>query len=110
MAVTDALDGHQVASVPIGDGPDAVVFDDDDATIYSSNGESGTITAVHQDDADHYRVSATIPTQVSARTEALDPKLHRLYLSAARFGATLLPNGRHTIEPGSFSVLMVGRP
>lgn len=110
MAVTDALDGHQVASVPIGEGPDAVVFDDDDATIYSSNGESGTITAVHQDDADHYRVSATIPTQVSARTEALDPKLHRLYLSAARFGATRLPNGRHTIEPDSFGILTVGRP
>ena len=110
MAVTDALDGHQVASVPIGEGPDAVLFDDADATIYSSNGESGTVTAVHQDDADHYRVSATIPTQVSARTEALDPKLHRLYLSAARFGTTRLPNGRHTIEPGSFSVLTVGRP
>ena len=110
MAVTDALDGHQVASVPIGDGPDAVVFDDADATIYSSNGESGTITAVHQDDADHYHVSATIPTQVSARTLALDPKLHRLYLSAARFGATRQPNGRHTIVPDSFGILTVGRP
>lgn len=110
MAVTDALDGHQVASVPIGEGPDAVEFDAADSTIYSSNGESGTITAVHQDDADHYRVSATIPTRVSARTEALDPKLHRLYLSAARFGATRQPNGRHTIVPDSFGILIVGHP
>jgi len=110
MAVTDALDGHQVASVPIGEGPDAVVFDAADSTIYSSNGESGTVTAVHQDDADHYRVSATIPTRVSARTEALDPKLHRLYLSAARFGATRQPNGRHMIVPDSFGILTVGRP
>jgi len=110
MAVTDALDGHQVASVPIGEGPDAVVFDAATSTIYSSNGESGTITAVHQDDSDHYHVSATIPTQVSARTEALDPKLHRLYLSAARFGTTRQPNGRHTIEPDSFGILTVGQP
>ncbi len=110
MAVTDTIDGHQVASVPIGDGPDAVVFDDAESTIYSSNGVSGTITAVHQDDADHYHVSATIPTRVSARTEALDPKLHRLYLSAARFGATRQPNGRHTIVPGSFGILTVGHP
>ena len=84
MAVTDANDGHQVASISIGDGPDAVVFDATASMIYSSNGESGTITAVHQDDADHYRVTATIPTQTSARTLALDPKRHRLYLSAAR--------------------------
>ncbi|WP_426688073.1 YncE family protein [Rhodanobacter ginsengiterrae] len=109
MAVTDALDGHQVASVPIGEGPDAVVFDDAESMIYSSNGESGTITAVHQDDADHYQVSATIPSQVSARTLALDPKLHRLYLSAARFDTALQPNGRHAIVPDSFGILTVGR-
>ncbi len=110
MAVTDAMDGHQVATVPIGKGPDAVVFDAADAMIYSSNGESGTITAVHEDDPDHYRVSATIPTQVSARTEVLDPKQHRLYLSAARLGHALQANGRHTIEPDSFGILTVGRP
>lgn len=110
MTVLDALDGHHVADVPIGDGPDGVVFDPAEAMLYSANGESGTITAVHEDDPDHYRVTATIPTQVSARTLALDPKLHRLYLSAARLGATRRANGRRTIEPDSFGVLTVGRP
>ncbi|RCS28627.1 YncE family protein [Rhodanobacter denitrificans] len=110
MAVLDAVDGHPVAKVPIGDGPDAVVFDAAEATIYSSNGESGTLTAVHEDDPDHYRVTVTIPTQASARTLALDPKLHRLYLSAARLGTARQANGRPTIEPDSFVVLTVGRP
>lgn len=110
MAVLDALDGHHVAEVPIGDGPDAVVFDPAEAMLYSANGESGGLTAVHEDDPDHYRVTATIPTQVSARTLALDPKLHRLYLSAARLGATRQANGRRTIEPDSFGILIVGRP
>jgi DNA-binding beta-propeller fold protein YncE len=110
MAVTDAADGHQVAMVPIGSGPDAVVFDATASMIYSSNGESGTITAVHQDDADHYRVTATIPTQTSARTLALDPKLHRLYLSAARLGKTRQANGRPTMEPNSFGIITVGQP
>ncbi|MGH8157519.1 MAG: YncE family protein [Rhodanobacter sp.] len=109
MAVTDATDGHHVATVVIGDGPDAVVFDAADAMVYSSNGESGTITAVHEDDPNHFTVTATIPTQTSARTLALDPKLHRLYLSAARWGATKQANGRPTIEPNSFSILTVGR-
>ena len=110
MAVLDALDGHRVADVPIGDGPDAVVFDPAEAMIYSANGGSGTITAVHEDDPDHYRVTATIPTQASARTLALDPTLHRLSLSAARLGATRRANGRRTIEPDSFGILTVGRP
>jgi DNA-binding beta-propeller fold protein YncE len=110
MAVLDAVDGHHVADVPIGDGPDGVVFDPADAMVYSANGQSGTITAVHEDDPDHYRVTATVPTQASARTLALDPKLHRLYLSAARLDATRQANGRRTIEPDSFVVLTVGRP
>ncbi|MDQ6648457.1 MAG: YncE family protein [Pseudomonadota bacterium] len=108
MAVTDTDDGHQVATVPIGDGPDAVTFDAARSMIYSSNGESGTITAVHEDDADHFTVAATIPTQVSARTLALDPKLHRLYLSAARLGAAKKAGQRAPIEPNSFSMLVVG--
>jgi len=108
MAVTDATNGHQVGIVAVGDGPDAVVFDATNAMVYSSNGQSGTITAVHEDDPDHYRVTATIRTQPSARTLALDPKLHRLYLSAARFGATRQANGRPAIEPDSFGILTVG--
>ncbi len=108
MAVTDADDGHHVATVPIGDGPDAVAFDAAQSMIYSSNGESGTITAVHESDPDHYSVVATIPTQVSARTLALDPKLHRLYLSAARLGVAKKAGERAPIKPGSFSMLVVG--
>ena len=108
MAITDADDGRQVATVPIGKGPDAVAFDAARSMIYSSNGESGTITAVHENDPDHYSVVATVPTQVSARTLALDPKLHRLYLSAARRGIAKNAGERAPIEPGSFSVLVVG--
>lgn len=108
MAVVDAASGRVVTTVAIGDGPDAVVFDDAKRMVYSSNGESGNITAVRETDADHYRVTATIPTQVSARTLALDPRTHRLYLSAATFGATRQANGRPSIEPGSFTVLVVG--
>ncbi|HWX67552.1 MAG TPA: YncE family protein [Rhodanobacter sp.] len=110
MVVTDAGDGHHVATVPVGEGPDAVVFDAAEAMVYSSNGESGNITAVHEDDPDHFTVTATIPTQTSARTLALDPQQHRLYLSAARLGSASQPNGRPAVQPDSFSILVVGRP
>lgn len=110
MVVLDADNGHLVATQPIGDGPDAVVFDDAAATAYSSNGESGTITAVHEDDPTHFRVTGTIATQPSARTLALDPRSHRLYLSAAQWGKTKQANGRPSIVPDSFAILTVGQP
>jgi YVTN family beta-propeller protein len=109
MAIVDTDNGHLVTTAAIGDGPDAVVFDDATATVYSSNGESGTITAVHEDAPDHYSVTANIPTQPSARTLALDPRTHRLYLSAAQLSATKQANGRRSMVPDSFSILTVGQ-
>lgn len=110
MAVTNAENGQAVARVPIGEGPDAVVFDEVASMAYSSNGESGDITAVRQKDADHYSVVASIPTQPSARTLALDPKLHRLYLSAAKWASPPKEGTRPAIVPDSFTVLTVGTP
>jgi len=110
MAVTNADTGKVVAQVPIGEGPDAVVFDEGTSMVYSSNGESGDITAVREKDADHYNVVATIATQPSARTLALDPKLHRLYLSAAKWAAPPKEGARPDVVPDSFEVLTVGTP
>lgn len=110
MAVVDADSGKLVASVAIGEGPDAVVFDEGTGMVFSSNGESGDITAVHQADADHYSVTATVPTQPSARTMALDPKLHRLYLSAATLAGPAQEGHHPAIKPDSFTVLTVGKP
>ena len=110
MAVTDASTGEVVATVPIGKGPDAVVFDAANEMIYISNGESGTLTVVHQDDADHYTVRATIPTQLGARTLALDPVHHRLYLPTASFETGKDTSGRPKMKSGSFVLLAVDQP
>lgn len=82
MVVTDADDGHQVATVAIGDGPDAARFDPATRLVYSSN-HDGTLTIVHEDDTNHYRVVANVPTQDGARTMALDRATHRIWLVAA---------------------------
>lgn len=106
MAVTDAVDGHHVANVPIGNGPDAAGFDPARRLVFSSNGESGTLTVVHEDDATHYRVIANVPTQRSARTLALDHAHGAVFLSAARV-KDVPGGGRPVPEPDSFSVLVV---
>jgi DNA-binding beta-propeller fold protein YncE len=113
LVVTDAASGRSITSVPIGEGPDAAEFDADRALLFSSNGEDGTLTVIHQDDADHYSVIATVKTQESARTMALDAKSHRIYTVAAKFGpepaATAdQPHPRAPVLEGTFKVLVIG--
>jgi YVTN family beta-propeller protein len=112
MVVTNGDSGAQVAQVPIGRGPDAAAYDEKRGLVFSSNGE-GTLTVVHQESADHYRVLATVKTQVGARTMALDPVTGRVYLVTADFGpppspTPEQPHPRPTPLPDSFTVLVVG--
>jgi DNA-binding beta-propeller fold protein YncE len=112
MAVVAADSGKVVTTIPIGDGPDAVAFDPERKLIFSSNGQDGTITIIKEESADKYSVLETDTTEKSARTLALDSKMHSLYLSAAQFGAPPAatsdnPHPRPKIVPGSFHVLIV---
>jgi len=112
MAVTDSTSGKAVARVVIGSGPDAAAFDPDLSMVFSSNGMDGTLTVIHQETPDEYRVVATVTTQVSARTMVLDPATHKIYLAAAKLAATppatdAQPHPRPAIVPDSFSILTV---
>jgi DNA-binding beta-propeller fold protein YncE len=112
MLMMDSINGKIVASVPIGSGVDANAFDDDLQLAFSSNGE-GSVTIAHEDSPSKLTVVQTLKTQPSARTMALDPRTHRIYLAAATFqpapppqpGA---PRRRPPIVPGSFKVLVYG--
>ena len=112
MAVTDAVNGKQVALVPIGEHPDAAGYDQKRGLVYSSNGE-GTLSVVHQDSADRYSVVQSLPTQRGARTMALDAATGKVYLVTSDFGpappATAeQPHPRPAMMPDSFVVLVVG--
>ena len=114
MAVTDSSNGRQVASVPIGEGPDAARYDARRGLVFSSNGHSGTLTVVREITPDRYDVLANVPTQKSARTMALDEATGRVYLSAAELGprpapSAANPHPRPTLKPGSFTILVVGQ-
>lgn len=109
MVVSDADAGRVVAKIAIGEGPDAVVYDDTSHSIYSSNGQSGNVTVIHQTDADHYRLASTVTTQPGARTEALDPLTQRLYLSAGKRSSAKDSLGHAMTMPNTFEVLVVGQ-
>ena len=111
MAVVNADSGQVIATVAIGDGPDAAAYDPGRKLVFSSNGE-GTLTVVRQDSPDKYTVLENVPTERSARTMSLDLKTHKIYLSAAQLGAVPEatadnPHPRPKIVPGSFHVLVV---
>jgi len=114
MAVTDSMSGRQVARIAIGEGSDAAAFDAGLGFVFSSNGADGTLTLVHEETPDSYRVIATVQTQKSARTMALDPATHKIYLAAARLGIAPArtaeqPHRRPSIVPDSF-VILVAEP
>ena len=113
MAVINADNGKLVATLPIGSGVDATAFDPESQLAFSSNGE-GTLTVVHEDAPEKFTVVETIATQKGARTMALDPKSHKVFLITAEFGPPPAPTAeqprpRPTVIPGTFTLLVFGK-
>jgi YVTN family beta-propeller protein len=109
MAVVNADTGKIVATPKVGEGPDAAAFDPGTDTAFSSNGETGTLTVIHEDTPDKYSVIENVPTKKSARTMALDLKTHALYLPAA----DMIPPGPGqkwpSPKPGTMQLLIVSK-
>lgn len=113
MMVVDSKSGKIVAKVPIGKRVDGVVFDPKLKMAFSSNGE-GTITVVQEVSANEFKVVETIKTELGARTIAIDPDTHHLFVSTAQYGETPaatpeVTNPRPKVLPGTFMVLEYGK-
>ncbi|MFZ6845231.1 YncE family protein [Undibacterium sp. RuTC16W] len=83
MIVTDAKTGKKVAAVDIGEHPDAVIYDQETSTIFSSNGDAGgSLSVIHQRDVNNYDLVENIKTAQGAKTMAMDMKSKKIYLPA----------------------------
>ncbi|MEK6371681.1 MAG: YncE family protein [Acidobacteriota bacterium] len=109
MAVTDAQTLRVITTLPIGKGTDGAAFDDASQRAFSSNGADGTVTVVHELSPDKFVVEETVPTARGARTIALDPKTHHLFLATAQFGPPVEGQRRPAVIEGTFELLEVGR-
>jgi len=116
MLMMDSVTGKVIASVPIDQGVDANAFDSGTQLAFSSNGE-GTLTVAHEETPDKLTVIQNLKTQHGARTMALDPQTHKIYLATAQFEAasalvpatpSTTPPGRPKIVPGTFKILVYG--
>jgi DNA-binding beta-propeller fold protein YncE len=110
MMVVNADTGRVVATPAIGEDPDAAGFDPDTQLVFSSNGESGDLTVIHEDSPDKYTVVENVPTRKYARTMAIDPKTHNIFLPIAEF-EPVTPKGEEEppMKPNTFGVLLVGK-
>ncbi|PYR74908.1 MAG: YVTN family beta-propeller domain-containing protein [Acidobacteria bacterium] len=78
--VVDPSTGKVVAPIKNGTRVDALGWDASKKLIYIPNGGEGNVTVVHQDSPDAYTVVATVPTFAGAKTIAVDPATHNVYL------------------------------
>lgn len=108
MAVSDYRAGKVVATVPIGTGVDGAGFDPASGNAFASNAD-GTLTVIHQDTPDTYRVVETVKTMPLSRNMGIDPVSHAIFLAGASFGQAAGGRGRPPMVAGSFVVMVVER-
>ena len=125
MVILSATDGHIITDLPIGNGCDGATFNPATMEAFSSQGD-GTLTVIKADSPTSFSVEETVPTPARAKVLTLDIKTNQIYTITAEYGpvpavpanAPALPPGapawmrtpRPPMIPGSFQILVIGKP
>ena len=104
MAVIDADSGKVIGTAPIGAGAGGAGFDSGGGLAFSANGGDGTLTVVREANG-KYEAAETVTTVRGARTLAVDPKTHNVYLPSVEYASTPAA----PVVPDSFTLLVVGK-
>jgi YVTN family beta-propeller protein len=112
MVMLDTESGKVIATVPIGAGVDGCAFDDASQLAFASCGD-GTTTIAREEAQGKLAVIQILKTERGARTMALDPTTHRIYLPTAKFEPVPSPSpgvspARPTIVPNTLKLLVYG--
>jgi DNA-binding beta-propeller fold protein YncE len=105
-ALVDARSRKLIALLPIGDGPDGALFDPQRRRFLVPCGRSGTLAVFAVGSDRHAKSLAIVPTEIGARTAALDAGSGRIYLPTARFEPALA-GGRPTPVAGSVHLIVL---
>jgi hypothetical protein len=105
--VVAAKTGVVVATLTIGKGPDAVIYDPNRRLAFIPCGRDGVLEVIAIGAGADAAVIQTVKTELGARTGAVDPQTGKLYLPTAQFGPAPAAGGKPPILPGSFHVVVV---
>lgn len=111
LQVVSSDDGHVVATLPIGKGPDEAAFDPKHKLIFSSNRE-GTLSVIAERGPNDFVSLGEVSTAYGARTMAEDPDTGRVYLvtgdmTVNNAAAATDDRHRYSMKPGSVKLLFL---
>jgi len=106
MVIMNADTGKVIAALRTGAGTDGAGFDPETGNAFASAGGSGTLTIIHEDSPDSFKVLEELDTQSGARTMTVDPKTHNVLVVTARHGHG---STHDKVLPDTFVVLVVGK-
>ena len=107
--ILDAGSGAEIASFKIGGFPDSVLYDPERSLAYIPSALSGTLAVIALKGPAANTVIDTVPTQLGARTGAVDPRTGRIWLPTAEYQLPVPAGQRPTPKPGTFHVLVLDR-
>ena len=107
--ILDAATGKEIASLPIGGFPDAVLYDPVRHLAMVPTALDGKLNVIALDGPNNNAMIDRVPTQIGARTGAVDPKTGRVYLPTAEYNLPVPAGQRPTTKPGTFQILVLGR-
>jgi DNA-binding beta-propeller fold protein YncE len=113
LAVLNADTGATVATLPIGAGVDANIFDGPEGLVFTAN-RDGTISVIRETSPNSFAVVDTIKTQAGAGSLALDTKTGNLYTVTADLGpvppvTAENPRPRAPVIDGTFRILTISK-
>ena len=103
LIVMSTKTGKVIADMPIGESVDAVKLDSGQAFASTA----GAQLFVAAETSGKFAIAQTVQTGEGARTMALDPASHRIYLPSAEYETGA--NGRKSPKPGTFTILVAAR-
>jgi DNA-binding beta-propeller fold protein YncE len=113
VVMMDANNGKVIQSFPISAGVDAAAFEPDTGLLFVSTRE-GMVHIFHEDSPDKLSEVQTLKTEYGAKTMAIDPKTHNIFLSTSDFDPPAAPTEKQPnpiprAKQGNFRVLVYGR-
>jgi hypothetical protein len=105
--------GKVIQSFPISAGVDANVFEPSRGILFVST-RGRKIHIYHEDTPDKFSEVETVTTEYGAKTMAVYPKTHNLFLTTSDFGQPPAPtkerpNPQRLATPGTFRLLVCGK-